>query len=131
MSKKIYVFSTLAAAVSYTGYAEPKGDNLPQVAMSVVVNGGAGVANKRTLQTPRGVVTEVTEEEAKFLAGHSVFQIHLKNGFVQISDKNADGDEAAADMTGRDESAPLVDEDFSDNDAQPQGNKAGKAAKPK
>lgn len=131
MSKKHYVFSTLAAAVSYTGYAAPLGDSLPQVAMSVVVNGGAGVANKRTLDTPRGVVTEVTEEEAKFLAGHPVFQIHLKNGYVQISDAKADGDEAAADLTGRDESAPLVDEDFSDNDAQPQGNKAGKAAKPK
>lgn len=131
MSKKHYVFSTLAAAVSYTGYAKQENDNVPQVQMAVVVNGGTGVANKRTLITPRGVVTEVTEDEAKFLAAHPVFQIHLKNGFVQISDKNADGDEAAADMTGRDESAPLVDEDFSDTDAQPQGNKAGKAAKPK
>lgn len=131
MSKKHYVFSTLAADVSYTGYAKQENDNVPQVQMAVVVKGGAGVANKRTLITPRGVVTEVTEEEAIFLAGHPVFQIHLKNGFVQISDAKADGDDAAADMTGRDESAPLVDEDFSDNDAQPQGNKSGKTSRAK
>lgn len=131
MSKKIYIFSTLSAAVSYTGYAEPKGDNLPQVQMSVVINGGAGVANKRTLETPRGVVTEVTEEEAKFLAAQPVFALHVQNGFIQVSEAKADGDDAAADMTGRDESAPLVDEDFSETDAQPQGNKNGKTAKPK
>lgn len=119
MSKKLYIFSTLAADVSYTGYSETKGDALPKVAMSVVVKGGAGVANRRTLETPRGVVTSVTEEEAKFLSAHPVFNKHLKNGFVQISESNASGDEAAADLTGRDASAPLVDEDFTEQDAQP------------
>lgn len=121
MSKQIFIFSTLAADVSYTGYAEPKGDNLPQVQMAVVVKGGAGVANRRTLDTPRGLVTSVTEDEAKFLRAHPVFIEHEKNGHVQVSKENATGDDAAADMAGRDNSAPLVDEDFNDADAQPQG----------
>lgn len=129
MSKKLYIFSTLAADVSYTGYSDAKGDALPKVQMSVVVKGGAGVANRRTIETPRGVVTSVTEEEAKFLSSHPVFAKHLKNGYVSISEKSADGDEAAADMTGRDASAPLVDEDFTEQDAQPKS--TGKEAKRK
>lgn len=129
MSKKLYIFSTLAADVSYTGYSETKGDALPKVQMSVVVKGGAGVANRRTIETPRGVVTIVTDEEAKFLAGNPVFVKHMKNGFVQISESNADGDEAAADMTGRDASAPLVDEDLTEQD--PQTKTTGKEAKRK
>lgn len=123
MSKKIYIFSTLAADVSYTGYAENKNDAPARVAVSVVVKGGAGVANRRTLETPRGVVTEVTQEQAEFLSAHPVFKKHLQNGFVQVSELNATGDEAAADLNGRDPSAPLVEQDFTEQEAQPQGAK--------
>lgn len=127
--KKIYIFSTLAADTSYTGYHPGREGDAPRVAKSVLIKGGAGVANRRTLETPRGVVTEVTEAEAEFLASNTVFVKHVKNGFIQVSHKNASGDEAAADMKGRDPSAPVVEQDFTEADANPEG--AEKKAKRK
>lgn len=120
MSKKIFVVSTLATDVCYTGYTGGEGQSLPRVAVSVTIKGGAGVANRRTIITPRGVVTEVNEEQAKFLAQHPVFRRHMARGFLSETASKVDGDEAAADMTGRDESAPLVDQDIEDKPETPQ-----------
>lgn len=108
MSKRFYVYSTLASDVNYTNYEKGGGD-LPVELPAVHVKGGAGVANDRLI-TPRGVVTEVTEEQVQYLRENTVFQLHEANGFVQISDAKVDGDVAAADMTGRDNSAPIVPE---------------------
>lgn len=107
---KLYVFSTLASDVTYTNHA-PGGADLPKVVAEVKIKGGAGVANDRFV-TPRGVVTTITEDEAEALRANPVFQLHEANGFVQISDKSGDADEVAADMTGRDNSAPLVSQDL-------------------
>lgn len=61
--------------------------------------------------TPRGVVTEVTPEELAELRNNEVFKLHLSNGFLQISEAKTDVEKAAADMTGRDQSAPIVEQD--------------------
>lgn len=109
MSKKLHVFSTLASDVDYTNHVKG-GADLPVALPPVRVKGGAGVANDR-LVTPRGVATTLTEEEVAYLRNNEVFKLHEKNGFVQVSETNADPDIAAADMTGRDNSAPLVPQD--------------------
>ena len=110
MSKRFYVYSTLSADVRYQNHA-PSGNDLPQVIADVFVKGGAGVANDRLI-TPRGVVTEVTAAEVEALQQNPVFQLHKKNGFVEISESSVDPDKAAADMTGRDQSAPIVPNDL-------------------
>lgn len=107
---KLYVYSTLASDVLYQNHA-PGGADLPVVISEVMVKGGAGVANDR-LTTPRGVATEITEQQAEALRANPVFAMHEQNGFVQISDARVDADVAAADMTGRDNSAPIVPEDL-------------------
>lgn len=107
---KLYVYSTLASDVRYQNVI-PGGADLPIVADDVLIRGGAGVANDR-LVTPRGVATPISEAEAEALRANPVFQMHEKNGFVQISGEAIDPDKAAADMTGRDTSAPLVPEDL-------------------
>jgi len=109
MSKKLYVFSTLASDVAYTNHAQG-GADMPIDLPSVLVKGGAGVANDRII-TPRGVATTVTEEQVEYLRANQVFQLHEKNGFVMVSDTYADPDIVAADMTGRDNSAPFVPQD--------------------
>lgn len=117
---KVYIASTLAAAVSYTGFAAARGDNLPQVEISVTIAGGAGVANKRTIVTPRGVITEVTPEQAAFLKDHYLFKEHVENGYISIlPGKPADPDDVAADMNGRDTSSPIVPQDYSNPDEAP------------
>ena len=107
---KLYVYSTLASDVAYTNHT-PGGGDMPIELPPVHIKGGAGIANDR-LVTPRGVVTEVTEEQVEYLRQNEVFKLHEKNGFVEVSASRVDPDTAAADMTGRDNSAPLVPEDF-------------------
>lgn len=114
MSKILYVYSTLASDVDYTLYAEGGGD-LPIALPPVRIQGGAGVANDR-LVTPRGVVTRVTEEQAAQLRQNKVFELHEKNGYITISETSADPDTVAADLTGRDYSAPIVPGDLPDDE---------------
>lgn len=109
MSKKLFIFSTLASDVAYTNHAQG-GADMPIDLPPVLIKGGAGVANDRIV-TPRGVATTVTEGQVEYLRANQVFQLHEKNGFVMVSDTYADPDIVAADMTGRDNSAPVVPQD--------------------
>ncbi len=109
MSKKLFIFSTLASDVAYTNHAQG-GADMPIDLPPVLIKGGAGVANDRIV-TPRGVATTVTEEQVEYLRANQVFQLHEKNGFVMVSETYADPDTVAADMTGRDNSAPVVPQD--------------------
>lgn len=110
MSKNIYIFSTLASDIAYTNHL-PGGADMPIELPPVVIKGGAGVMNARIV-TPRGVMTEVTEEQLEYLRANEVFKLHEKNGFVMVSTTATDPDKAAADMTGRDNSAPMVPQDL-------------------
>lgn len=114
MSKQFYVFSTLSSDMRYQNH-QPGGADLPVVIADVFVAGGAGVANDR-LMTPRGVMTKVTEQEAEALRSNPIFKMHEQNGFVQISAAEGNPDKVAADMTGRDQSAPVVPQDLSPKD---------------
>lgn len=116
MSKKLYVYSTLTSDVAYTPYDTDNGNDTPVARDPVVIKGGAGVVNDRLI-TPRGVVTEVTEEQAELLRQNKVFQLHEKNGFVVIDESKTDPDNVAADMQNRDRSAPLVEQDFAEGEA--------------
>lgn len=119
---KLYVYSTLAASVAYTNHADG-GADLPIPLPPVLIKGGAGVANEHLI-TPRGVATEITEQQAEYLRGNALFQLHEKNGYVQISTANTDPEKAAADMEARDNSAPMVPPDLPE-DMQPSGDGVG------
>lgn len=106
---KIYIYSTLSSDVKYTNYRQG-GADLPIEDESILIRGGTGVINDR-LVTPRGVVTEVTEVQLEALRSNPVFRTHEENGFIVISDINTDPEKIAADMQGRDQSAPLVPQD--------------------
>lgn len=119
MSKRLYVYSTLSSDVNYTNHIKG-GADMPQALPAVHIKGGAGVANDRFV-TPRGVATEITEQQAEYLRSNPVFNLHEANGYVQISDAHVDADKAAADMTGRDNSAPIVPQDLPDSQQPKQG----------
>lgn len=115
MSKTLIVFSTLASSVAYTNHVQG-GADLPIALEPVTIHGGAGVANDRIV-TPRGVATRVTEEQVEYLRANPIFRLHEENGFVMVSDHDVAPDIAAADMTGRDNSAPVVPQDNIAGDA--------------
>lgn len=112
MSKKHFVFSTLTTDQKYVKYL-PSGNDIPVEGPSVYIHGGANVASKRLI-TPRGAVTEVDDDELALLNDCDLFKLHVANGFITVSTSKPDEDAAAADQTSRDQSSPLVPEDYPD-----------------
>lgn len=120
MSKTFYVLSTLTADQEYTAYREG-GADIPVAVGSVLIKGGANVADKR-LVTPQGVVTKVDSDQMAALESNDVFKLHKRNGYITVSErKPADPDAAAASQANRDGSAPLVEQDFADGKAPASG----------
>lgn len=106
-----YIYSTLAAPMDYTVY-DAGGADIPVVTGAIRIEGGANIPDKY-MRTPEGaVVTGVTAEQMDALKTVPLFNLHMKNGYIKVSDKDVDTEVAAADMEGRDKSAPLVDADF-------------------
>lgn len=110
-----YVFSTLTASQTYTRTASGPND-LPRTVAEVYIAGGANVPDKY-LRTPAGVMTPVTDEELAVLQENPVFQLHEKNGFVTIKSKPYEPEKVAAEMTHRDDAAPLTEQDFAEEEA--------------
>lgn len=107
------IFSTMTGAVTYTEWKTSPG-GLSVAGKSVTINGGANVAHRKTIITPRGVGTQVTDDELAFLENDAVFKFHKKGGFITIDSVKdiRDADLAASDMEGRDDSAPDVEQDY-------------------
>lgn len=104
-----YIYSTLTADQIYTNYqSNPNG--LPTPTSQILVRGGANLMTK-ALVTPLGVVTPVSDEELAELKCNEVFKLHLANGFLTISNAKSDVEKVVCDMTGRDNSAPIVEQD--------------------
>lgn len=98
-----YVFSTLTAPVAFTAWQD--GTQLK----SVTIAGGAGVSTKHFI-TPRGVSTQVSDEDLDHLEKDSSFAELVKNGFLTVEKKDANADKVASDMNSRDKSAPATPE---------------------
>ena len=96
----MYIYSTISTDVDYqiTG-------------TTFRVTGKANVANQKII-TPLGVATKATAEEVAELKKNHVFQLHLENGFLSISDHKEDAEKVAADMQARDKSAPDTEGDM-------------------
>ena len=108
-----YVLSRLAAGVDYELYDLKTPNGIPRLLETVTVKGGADVADKKTLVTPRGVATEITKKQAELLKKNPVFEIHLDKGVVEILDKLPDLEKEAANLDP-DPSAPVTPGDYKD-----------------
>ena len=108
-----YVYSTSSNDQLYRVYGKPAVDGQPSpVEHEVFVKGKANIADKH-FWTPRGVVTEITNEQKDILLSCPAFCDHVQAGYMTIEEKKADSVESvAAALQGRDESAPLTDNDF-------------------
>lgn len=105
-----YIASKLAAAVDYAFYT--KGANKINVVTDTIhVNGGADVINKRSLETPQGVVTEIDDEKLDKLKSHPVFKKHVADGFITILANEKDAKKAEKDLE-KDKSRQLTPDDY-------------------
>lgn len=109
-----FVTSRLATGVDYTFYKQNE-SKINIVVDTIHVNGGADVVNKRTLDTPQGVVTELTDEQLDKLKSHPVFQQHLKGGYVVIQSTEKEAQKAKAHLE-KDKSAQITPEDYEKGD---------------
>lgn len=124
---KNYIYSTLTSGMTYVTYAQG-GADLPIVEHRVNIAGGANVANKHLL-TPRGVVTEVSDEDMGHLENNKLFQLHKRNGFILVDSVSVDPEiKVAADMEQKDDSAPITPEDYPDVSEGPKPSASNKRA---
>ena len=99
----VYIYSTLTNDQSYDVYRlAPTGVSV--LVGSVKIAGGHGRINDRFV-TPRGVATEVTDEQYKLLKQCEVFNTHVKNGFIVAETKKKEAEAVASEMEGADKSA--------------------------
>jgi len=122
-----YVISTSSVSTKFIEYHPCVAGGIQTPKRHVIVHGGANIASVKSaygemgaddqgipMWTPQGVVTSITDEQAKFLASHDVFKAGVVGGFYKILDTDPGQDHkkvkalAAADMTARDGSAPLT-----------------------
>lgn len=112
---KIYVFSTLANDQNYTNWIKG-GADIPVKGFSCIIKGGTGVANDRLI-TPLGVMTEIDDAALEELEKNPNFVQHKNGGFITVQKKKADTEKVAADMNLKDESAPMTDADYKEDEA--------------
>lgn len=81
-----YIISKLSANTDYVVYGDVAGGK-KVILKHILIKGGAGVTDKKTLLLPNGFATEVSEEDLALLEKNQVFQIHLKNGHITVMKK--------------------------------------------
>jgi hypothetical protein len=109
---KNYVFSTASTSIGFPEYSTAPKNGIPQIVRNVVIKGGANVPDIKTLVTPRGIATEVTDDQLAFLMGHKKFQSMVQSGFMTIASDKADMNAALRDMAPKDKSAPKTVDDY-------------------
>ena len=107
----MYIVSHESASVEFPKWIKTKTGIDAQG--SVVINGGAGVINKKTMETPKGVITEITEEDLKFLQTQTLFNEKVKNGSYEII-KDEKKAKHASRQGKKDQGAQLTAKDFED-----------------
>lgn len=107
-----YVYSTLTAGHMYTNWHAPNDTTMVRVIVGkpVFIRGGANLANVENARfAPKGVMTEVTDEQMEYLEQNSVFRKHKKDGLITTSSERMDAEDVAkGDMQAKDNSAPLT-----------------------
>lgn len=113
-----YIYSTLSQPQAYTLY-QKSGNDIPQKVGSVLIHGGANIADKN-LVTPYGAVTKITDEQLEMLQESRHFKDHERLGYIRVSKSNIDPNKAAEDMTGKDKSAQKTPEEMIEEGAVPE-----------
>ena len=104
---KNYIHSTASADMTYPVYSG--GTDRPTKIKDIIIKGRANVIDPRTLHTPTGAVTEVTDEDLELLKKNAAFQRHVARGFMRVM---TDSELNTKDMTARDGSSQLLDYEY-------------------
>ena len=119
------ILSTLSAAQNVA--ITKKGVNgALEIVKTIHINGGANVANRKTLVTPYGVVTELSDDDFKALTETDFYKRMEKRGHIRPVETKDDADDPKKKgMNKGDKGAQLTPEDY-----EAQGKDAPKTGKP-
>ncbi len=124
-----YVYSTITNSTTYCEYRKTAPESLGVIQKKVIIQGGHGVAIPKTIMTPRGVPTEVSDADLEFLLQNSAFQRHMKAGFVSVDKKEVKPEKKITDMNLKDGSQPLTPKDFDKSENSDENTKIYKTKK--
>lgn len=105
----MYIISHESASVEFPRWIRTKTGLDAQG--SVTIKGGAFVINKKTMETPKGVITEVTKEELDFLKTQALFKEKVESGSYEIVENEKKAKESSK-RGKKDKGAQLTAKDF-------------------
>lgn len=103
-AKSVKIYSQLSNDQSFPVYAEKKEGDKKTVAVNkhktaILIKGGANVVNKKTSQTTKFVMTEVSAEDFKLLEVSPVFKRMVKRGFLTTETPKEFKEDGSAPLT--------------------------------
>lgn len=109
-----YIYSTLSNDQNYAKYPpkiDPKA--ITQPIKTFFIAGRANILDEK-FNTPKGIVTKVSQADLDILRTIKQFNFHVEAGYLVIDEgnKELDPDQVAKGMTPKDSSAQLDDSDF-------------------
>lgn len=107
-----YIYSTLANDQLYTNYSKGTAGTPPAPTFKFLVKGGANVLGRLDIQTPRGLVTSIEDNELKKLEENASFQRHRKGGFIAVEKSMKKVESVVGGMTEKDKSAQTTKSDY-------------------
>ena len=107
-----YVYSTATCSTDYAVYKKTGNRDVAQVERKITIHGGANVATKYpNLHTPRGLVTQVSEEDLAILEQDYHFKQHVELGFLSVDKRKIEVEKVIPGMQAKDKSAPRTPDD--------------------
>jgi hypothetical protein len=98
-----------------------------EIVKTITIKGGANVIDRRTLATPQGVVTELSDADFDQLKKTAFYQRMESRGYLRpVEAKETAEDTKKAGMEKKDKSAQKTEEDFPDEEAKPVSSKGRK-----
>ena len=113
---KVFICSTASAPQQYFNHEDvksfrekslaDKSGTVPQPSRDIIIDGGANQRIAGSLETPRGVITPISEEDFDWLKNEDAFKRHVKNGFMSVVKEKTNANVAAQSMKDFDGAAP-------------------------
>lgn len=124
-AKSVKIYSQLSNDQSFPVYAEKSKDDKKTVAVNkhktaILIKGGANVVNKKTAQTSKFVMTEVSAEDFKLLAESPVFKRMVKRGFLTTETPKEFKEDGAAPLTEKKVKAKNAKVNVTTNEQKPE-----------
>lgn len=106
------ILSTLTSPQDVT-FTRKRPNGSLEVVKKIHINGGANVADRKTLITPQGVITELTDADYDLLVSCEWYKRQEKAGFIRPVESVSDADKPEKKgMKKRDKSAQKTEKDY-------------------